>query len=278
LDLKPHNDVDIAFQIQLDTPLRSLAWSHENAPVLAVACDDQKLRLLDVSTENVLVGEIAEAGRIDVVDWNMVSTEHVLTMVNQQSIHAINLLDLAGPSVHVSQARHAQPLTCAAWNRHRALQYDVSDLGGRVWGIDLKQRDTLETFHCAIPQRTGVTQMARNCYHEHLIAVAGFDYSLHLFDCRNAAVPMMSYRNAHVGHISCLAWSPHDETVLATGSHDRTLRIWTTESGTRLEPSLAKPQKVEDWVNSLDWSVHEQGLLSFVCNDHLFKAYSVNED
>ncbi len=45
------------------------------------------------------------------------------------------------------------------------------------------------------------------------------------------------------------------------------------------KPSLSlKSQKLEDWVNGLDWNVHEVGLIALCCNDHLVKAYNVRED
>ena len=42
--------------------------------------------------------------------------------------------------------------------------------------------------------------------------------------------------------------------------------------------SSFKSQKMEDWVNSLDWNYHEVGLIALCCNDHLVKAYNVRED
>ena len=39
-----------------------------------------------------------------------------------------------------------------------------------------------------------------------------------------------------------------------------------------------KPQKVEDFVNGIDWNYHEVGLIALCCNDHLTKAYNVREE
>ena len=42
--------------------------------------------------------------------------------------------------------------------------------------------------------------------------------------------------------------------------------------------SSFKSQKMEDWVNSFDWNVHEVGLVALCCNDQLVKAYNIRED
>jgi hypothetical protein len=65
------------------------------------------------------------------------------------------------------------------------------------------------------------------------------------------------------------------------------LKIWDTriplyneneESYGGATSTSLKPQKVEDYVNGIDWNYHEVGLIALCCNDHLTKAYNIRED
>lgn len=125
-----------------------------------------------------------------------------------------------------------------------------------------------------------------NIFDENSLALACFDQSIQTFDLRNTKKPKGYLKDSHASLITNIKWSPHTQHILATSSTDRTLRIWDMRPSTSSQNkesfgggvSSLKSQKMEDWVNSLDWNPHEVGLIGLCCNDHLTKAYNVRED
>lgn len=53
---------------------------------------------------------------------------------------------------------------------------------------------------------------------------------------------MMDHMRRHTGDITCADWS-HDASLVATGSNDRTVRVWDLETG-KLEGLLKHPAEV----------------------------------
>jgi len=127
-----------------------------------------------------------------------------------------------------------------------------------------------------------------NLYDSFSVVFGCFDQSLQLYDLRNPNKgPITTVKDIHKSLITQVKWSPHSRYLLATSSCDRTLRLWDMkmeEDDKTMMKSLShhvssmKSQKVDDWVNNLDWNLHEVGLLAFCCQDHLTKAYNIKED
>jgi len=153
---------------------------------------------------------------------------------------------------------------------------------------------------------TCALRMDQNIFDENSLAFGSMlDSSLLTYDLRNTNMPKAFVKGAHYSTITSVKFSPHTQHLIATSSTDRTLRIWdmregnsnsqeqqqqqkpntqTNEPTMQLENSYGgkvssfKSQKLEDWVNDIDWNVHEVGLMAMCCNDHLVKAYNVRED
>ncbi|KAF0852832.1 Type II secretion system (T2SS)-associated protein Gcp3 [Andalucia godoyi] len=323
LHVKPDDsDLDILLQGQINCGLGSFDWSHSNGNVFVAACDDAKLRFFDVQNEELLISQIDlkdrkyehkekfESTRIDLVEWDKVSTDHLLVSVMQTDLVVVNVMKHDEKVGRVIQNPHGthSPITDASWNTHAPHQFQFCDLRGNVLGVDLRSfaaspsstssssssSSSRTTFDFRIAINTGAIRIARNPFLEYVVAVAGFDHGVRVFDLRmSGRGPFALYEQAHFGTVSSLKWSPHDESLLASGSHDRTLRLWDIRAGLQnrsvmtsslpnraygIEPSLGKPQKVEDWVTGVDWSLHEPGMVGFVSHDHLFKAYHIDED
>ncbi|EGD79797.1 hypothetical protein, variant [Salpingoeca rosetta] len=70
---------------------------------------------------------------------------------------------------------------------------------------------------------------------------------------------------------SC-SWSP-DGTMVASGSDDRSLRVWSTDAGQKITVF----RDHDDWVNSIAWSP-DSGKIVSGCGDGVVRVWSVRED
>lgn len=70
-----------------------------------------------------------------------------------------------------------------------------------------------------------------NKYHEHVIATAGVDKLIRVFDVRAAGKGPLSVLSGHDYAVRKIAWSPHLPDMLLSASYDMTARVWTIDPG-----------------------------------------------
>lgn len=75
----------------------------------------------------------------------------------------------------------------------------------------------------------------------HLLALAG---SLVLCACRVLQGKEVKLLRGHAGPIDAIAWNPVEPTILASAGSDRTLRLWDTRGGGRVDQVLVIPSGV----------------------------------
>lgn len=175
--------------------------------------------------------------------------------------------------------------------------------------------DTTPAVKFKLHNSTCALAMDQNIFDENSIALGCLDSNLMTYDLRNVSEPKAFIKGAHYSTITSVNFSPHTQHLIASSSTDRTLRIWdmrpsssssvnnndnslivqsneeaeqqqkakqqeekTYDTSFGGKVSSFKSQKMEDWVNDVDWNVHEVGLIAMCCNDHLVKAYNVRED
>lgn len=94
-----------------------------------------------------------------------------------------------------------------------------------------------------------------------------------------AATHWLRTATGHVGNVLSVDWSP-DDTKLATGSRDGTVRVWDAESGTCLhifEQSTVTAAVYRSWaVHSVAWSPTGNTIAS-VSRDRTLRFWSVDE-
>ena len=90
------------------------------------------------------------------------------------------------------------------------------------------------------------------------LASGGNDNALLVWSPRSGVAPVLRF-TAHTAAIKALAWSPHQSGLLASGggTADRTIRFWSTKTGTELKCVDAGSQ-----VCNLAWSKNVDELVS----------------
>ncbi|KAG2391877.1 hypothetical protein C9374_013362 [Naegleria lovaniensis] len=310
LDFLPKNDIEIEHQIQLNVGCHHVLWSHRNENVLLSSCDDHVLRFFDTKNIDCMYREWFDHEKISNVDWDQISLEWIITgaldsssiklyQENQESNEALQIFHTKKHELIIKEQEskienvqdlQAPPVYDIQWNTHAPMQFYTSDRDGFVSLWDLRQHEDPCVKSFRVHNRTCAMKFDVNAFDEHSIALGCFDQSLMTYDLRNTSRPKAHLRNIHYSLITGTKWSPHTQHLVATCSTDRTLRIWDMRESNQSPASSSvvesyggrvsnfKNQKMEDWVNDLDWNVHEVGLMALCCNDQLVKAYNIKED
>ena len=131
---------------------------------------------------------------------------------------------------HLSFSPDGQVLSTASW-----------DGKGKLWdATSLKQLTVFDMSpHCL---STAISPDGN------LLAFSSEDYAM-LFDVQSGA--RLHLLEGHQNTVDCIDFSP-DSRLLATGSHDRTIRIWDTQTGEVLHEIAAHRDKVDAIAFSAD--------------------------
>lgn len=271
----PDNQVEIAHQIQLNIGLDQLCWSHKNKSILVSTCDDFMIRFFDLRNKTCMYKEYYETIKTRSLDWDQISLEWILTAGNDEFVKLYNTMQEEDTCVE-TPLKHQSNVHDAQWSKHTPFHLYSCDRLGFVYLWDIKQ-DGDATVKWKVSNDTCGMKLDVNSFDENSLALAGFDQSVYKYDLRRPNKPVCHLKNVHSSLITDIQWSPHTQHLVATSSCDKTLRIWDMrdESGSI---SSFKSQKMEDFVNAIDWNQHEVGLIALCCNDHLTKVYNVRED
>lgn len=104
-------------------------------------------------------------------------------------------------------------------------------------GAPLPMLSTGETFAGSVPSE--ILTHDWNKYRDGVIATAGVDRFIRIFDLRNPAGGPTAVLPGHEYAVRRLAWSPHASDVLASASYDMTVRVWS--DGSSSSPAAAGP-------------------------------------
>lgn len=257
--------------------LFDMAWSeiHENQAV--VASGDGLLKLFDTTVSNFPVRNWQEHTReVFSVNWNLVDKStfisaswdgsikiwlperqgSLLTLNPSKRDHTTNASPLSHsarpPLSHQHQHQHQQnasTVDCiysASFSPHLPSTIVSCNGGLRVQVWDIREKHALQIEYVA---HGGLEALSCdwNKYKPHVIASAGTDKSVRVWDLRKVAhldqphphAPLPAYHmrgptplNEFLGHsfaVRRVQWLPHNSQELQSVSYDMTARIWRDE-------------------------------------------------
>jgi peroxin-7 len=100
-----------------------------------------------------------------------------------------------------------------------------------------------------------------NKYRNNIIATAGVDRAIRIFDIRNPGAGPVALLQGHEYAVRKIAWSPHLSDVLLSASYDMTCRVWTdgTAMGVNGQLQDGVPRELgrmgrhTEFVTGVDW-------------------------
>lgn len=112
--------------------------------------------------------------------------------------------------------------------------------------------------------------------HSSLIGTVSDDITLQILDIREADTTRSSacVRNQHKDAINAVAFSPSAETVLATGSADKTIGIWDLRN---LKSKVHALECHSESVTSLSWHPFEEAVLASASYDRKIMFWDLSK-
>ncbi|KVI10983.1 G-protein beta WD-40 repeat-containing protein [Cynara cardunculus var. scolymus] len=109
-----------------------------------------------------------------------------------------------------------------------------------------------------------VQDVAWHSRHESLFGSCGDDRNLHIWDIRSPclSVPVQSFL-AHESEMNCLAFNPFNDWIVATGSIDKTVKLFDLRKFTTTLYTLESHKR---GVNQIGWSPHHPEVLASGCD------------
>jgi len=135
---------------------------------------------------------------------------------------------------------------------------------------------TVDPLHVFQAHSDVIEDVAFHCHQAHVFGSVGDDCMLNLWDLRAGDMrgkPMMQVK-AHVKEVNCLAFSPFHETVLVTGSADKTVGLWDMRNLSERAHSF---EAHNDEVLQVAWSPYHETILASASADRRINLWSLSE-
>eukprot|EP00756_Hemistasia_phaeocysticola_P029941 Hpha_TRINITY_DN16263_c4_g3::TRINITY_DN16263_c4_g3_i1::g.15634::m.15634/K11659/RBBP7; histone-binding protein RBBP7 len=193
-----------------------LSWNKRKRGWLASGGDDNKVLIWDIESK---------------LDLNALQDFEKDTTRHRQKNGVMPLIELksGGGTAHddAVQGVDFHPT-------HEHLLFSVGDdKAMRIWDLRVYDRGFVQSVKPA--HNSNINCVQAHPFADHVVATCGCDGLVKVWDIRfmkrtrgNHIEPNMTLR-AHSDEVTCLEWAHHSETVLATGSKDRTVIVWDIE-------------------------------------------------
>ncbi|CAH9081735.1 unnamed protein product [Cuscuta epithymum] len=144
-----------------------------------------------------------------------------------------------------------------------------------LWDISVTPKNkTLDAMQIFKVHEGVVEDVAWHWRHEYLFGSVGDDQYLHIWDLRTPSVtkPIHSVI-AHNGNVNCLAFNPFNEWVVATGSSDKTVKLFDLRKIS--SPLHTLGCHTED-VIQLGWNPKNETVLASCCLDRRVMVWDLS--
>ncbi|GAA0173884.1 hypothetical protein LIER_27394 [Lithospermum erythrorhizon] len=144
-----------------------------------------------------------------------------------------------------------------------------------LWDINATpQNKDLDALQIYTIDEGVVDDVAWHPRHEYLFGSVGDDKFLHMWDIRDPSVtkPIQSVV-AHEGEVQCLDFNPFNEWIVATGSSDKTVKLFDLRKFTNAVHTL---QFHKDDVFKVGWSPKNETILASSCHGRQLLVWDVS--
>ncbi|KAF1996423.1 WD40 repeat-like protein [Amniculicola lignicola CBS 123094] len=148
----------------------------------------------------------------------------------------------------------------------------------RTWDIQsgfTKENNTIRPTATYEHHSATVNDVQYHPIHEHYIGSVSDDLTWQIIDTRLPDHKVAKYKKeAHADAVNCLAFHPDLESLLATGSADKTIAIWDLRN---IEKPLHTLESHHDAVMSLQWHPQDTSILASSSYDRRICMWDVSK-
>ena len=264
------NGIQLEKFFQTQDTLYDLAFSESNENHILTASGDGSVKLFDTTLNDFPVKQWQEHGR-DVlsVHYNLVTKT---TFISSSWDGTVKLYHPERDMAMLSIPIHACTYS-TQFSPHEDGIISAVSQDGKLRVFDVRAQPNSKSFSPVdvdITPGTAYEALTHdwNKYRTSVLAVAGVDNIIRVFDLRNLPAGPVSSLLGHQYAIRKLAWSPHLSDVLISGGYDMTVRAWTdgsvldngrqspeAQSGTQYAGSrqVGQMDRHTEFVMGMDW-------------------------
>eukprot|EP00041_Stephanoeca_diplocostata_P013933 m.249387 g.249387 ORF g.249387 m.249387 type:complete len:430 (-) comp19521_c0_seq1:189-1478(-) len=173
---------------------------------------------------------------------------------------------------------HAKEGYGISWNPNKegCLLSASDDLTICLWDINALpsgqkelQANTVYSGHTNV-----VEDVAWHRQHVALFGSVSDDRHVMIWDSRSATPRPKHKFEAHSDEVNCLAFNPHSEFALATGSADHTVKLWDLRN---LKRALVSLKSHTDQIYQVHWSPHHESVLASAGSDRRLHVWDLSK-
>lgn len=280
----------------------SVAWHPKRENVLALGTSEGKVCVVDVNTRHVTVSQSHHTSATYVVCWAdlVVGQEGSLKTFllscgsSKVKIHEFPKFDtdaLDIESILSNPGPNRAKRTSLAFNRDLGI-LTLSNLDGLVelyrgsGGPMLEKVAVLEAqkkpAECLVWHPSQAPFSDCNSHLMYWLACSSTDGKIFVYDLSQLATPSPDVHrilqptlqlSGHTAKVVSLAWSPFQETLLASASYDRTVQVWDVEKA----QLVATYQGHSGRVFSVCWSPADPDVLFSGGEDNVVRPWKLSE-
>ncbi|KAI9666408.1 MAG: peroxisomal targeting signal 2 receptor [Bathelium mastoideum] len=259
--------------------LFDLAWSENHENQVLVASGDGSVKLFDISLPEFPIASWSEHAReVFSVHWNLVSKETFLSsswdgcikIWNPNNASSIATLPTHSCTYSAEFSPYSPSVLSAVSSDSNLRLFDLRTPASASNHLVLSL-----PIHAAPRARPGIAPAPAmppsealthdwNKYRDGVIATAGVDRTIRVFDIRAPAQGPMSTLQGHDYAVRRISWSPHLPDLLLSASYDMTCRVWTDGSneGGQLDgdpltfgggKEMGRMGRHTEFVTGVDW-------------------------
>ncbi|KAL0587259.1 hypothetical protein ABG067_003110 [Albugo candida] len=250
---------------QYDSGISNLVWCGEKSNLVACACDNGDIEVLQLSSDvefafhpvgngSGVGGMCTQQGRHgDVVTGISVSPFDSTRLASCSWDLSVKVWDLASrTAAQVTLDGHTDLVWCVAWSpwTPSILSSGSQDSTTQLWDERVASMNAnILTLHSSCP----VLSLDWHPHQETIISVGLEDGTLSTFDIRKSTNPLFE-QALHDRPIHALRYSPFHADLIATASDDATIRVTDrSQAASTMRISSSVVAHHRDYVRGLDW-------------------------
>ncbi|KAI0675812.1 WD40 repeat-like protein [Trametes maxima] len=279
--------------------LYDVAWSEIHENQLVSASGDGSLKLWDVMINDLPIRAWHEHTReVFSVDWSNISKDQ---FISSSWDGTVKLWTPERPRSITTIHAHPSCVYQALFSPHQPDVIATCSTDGTLKLFDLRApaytpsapgannfTTPLTVAALTVPASgTEVLSVDWNKYRPFVLASAGVDRAIKVWDCRMVQLGPDAAQNPAVGGacetqllghelaVRKVQWSPHRADMLASAGYDMTCRVWTTTPPPGGKQLLHIHDPHTEFVIGCGWSLYEEGVLascSWDCRLNVFRV------